>query len=106
MSHSERSAALFAALGDSTRLALVARLSEQGPQSLSRLTLGSGVTRQAVSKHLRVLEGAGLLQGHRRGRERVWELRPRRLAEARRYLARISEEWDDALGRLRALVEG
>jgi DNA-binding transcriptional ArsR family regulator len=73
--------------------------------SISSLTAGSRVTRQAISKHLRVLEGAGLVRSRRRGRESIWQLEQRRLQEARRYLALISSQWDDALGRLRKLVE-
>ncbi len=66
------SAAVFAALGDPTRLRVVARLCDEGPLSVARLTAGSRVTRQAIAKHLQVLARAGLLRGHRRGRERVW----------------------------------
>ena len=73
--------------------------------SITSLTFGSRVTRQAVTKHQRVLEGAGLVRSRRRGRERIWQLDERRIAEARRYLAVISAEWDAALGRLRKLVE-
>jgi len=73
--------------------------------SISRLTAGSRVTRQAISKHLRVLEGAGLVRSNRRGRESVWQLKQERFQEARRFLELISLQWDDALGRLRALVE-
>jgi DNA-binding transcriptional ArsR family regulator len=73
--------------------------------SIAGLTAGSRVTRQAISKHLRVLEGAGLVRSRRRGRERIWQLEQRRLAEARRYLALISSQWDDALEHLRNLVE-
>src|SRR5262249_9224221 len=98
-------APLFAALGDETRLALVARLSTGGPASISRLTRGSGVTRQAVAKHLGVLGRAGIVTDQRRGRERVWTLEPRRIEEARRSLDRISRHWDDALARLKAFVE-
>jgi len=98
-------AALFAALGDETRLDLVARLSSGGPASISRLTVGSGVTRQAVAKHLRVLAGAGLVRGTRRGRESLWRLEPKRLDEAQRSLDLISRQWDQALGKLRLFVE-
>jgi DNA-binding transcriptional ArsR family regulator len=102
---SEESAPLFAALGDPIRLGLVARLCEQGPLSITKLSSGSPITRQAVTKHLHVLAAAGLVQSEREGREHVWELRPTRLAEARRYLDIISLQWDDALDRLRELVE-
>src|SRR5262245_2324297 len=98
-------APLFAALGDETRLGLVTRLSAEGPASIVRLTRGSGVSRQAVAKHLRVLGRAGIVTDSRRGRESVWTLEPRRLEEARRSLERISRHWDDALARLKAFVE-
>ncbi|HUI56021.1 MAG TPA: metalloregulator ArsR/SmtB family transcription factor [Bryobacteraceae bacterium] len=99
------SAALFAALGDETRLRLVARLSASGPMSIAKLTTGSRVTRQGITKHLRVMERAGLVRSARRGRERIWQLEQRRLEDARRHLEQISKQWDVALGRLRALVE-
>jgi len=73
--------------------------------SITRLTAGSRVTRQAISKHLRVLEGAGLVRSRRRGRESIWQLDHGRLQEARRYLGLISSQWDDALVRLQKLVE-
>jgi DNA-binding transcriptional ArsR family regulator len=98
-------APIFAALGDERRLALVARLCAGGPRSITQLTEGSDVTRQAVTKHLQVLAGAGLLRGTRRGRERIWEVEPARLEEARRTLALISARWDDALERLRRFTE-
>jgi DNA-binding transcriptional ArsR family regulator len=101
----KRSAPLFAALGDETRLRIVARLSARGPLSIVRLTAGTGVTRQAVTKHLGVLSSAGLVRGRRVGRERVWALDPAQLEQARRSLARISAQWDEALGRLQAFVE-
>jgi DNA-binding transcriptional ArsR family regulator len=99
------SAPVFAALGDPTRLRVVDRLSTGGPASIAALTSGSGVTRQAVAKHLRVLADAGLVHGSRQGRESVWELETRQLAEARRYLDAVSGQWDAALGRLKAFVE-
>lgn len=98
-------APLFAALGDATRLRLVSRLCESGPLSIARLTDGSSMSRQAVTKHLQALARAGLVRSRRSGRERLWELRTRRLEEVRRYLDRIAGQWDDALGRLRAFVE-
>jgi len=98
-------APLFAALGDKTRLRLVSRLCDDGPLSITRLTAGSKVTRQAITKHLRVMEDAGLLRSTRHGRESVWQLDLQRLQEARRYLDLISKQWDDALQRLRAFVE-
>jgi DNA-binding transcriptional ArsR family regulator len=100
-----RAAPVFAALGDETRLALVARLCAGGPQSISRLTSGSAVTRQAITKHLDVLAGAGLVRDAWRGRERIWQLDPDRLDEAGRYLERISKRWDEALARLKKYVE-
>jgi DNA-binding transcriptional ArsR family regulator len=96
---------VFAALGDETRLRLVSRLCEQGPLSITKLSEGADVTRQAITKHLHVLAEAGLVHGTRDGRENVWQLEPRRIEEARRCLHRISQQWDDALGRLRDLVE-
>jgi DNA-binding transcriptional ArsR family regulator len=109
---SQRSAArlaetapLFAALGDATRLGLVARLSREGPLSIVRLTEGAEVSRQAITKHLVALEEAGLVRSDRSGRERIWELRTRRLTEIRRCLDRISDQWDAAIGRLRDFVE-
>ena len=98
-------APLFAALGDETRLRLLVRLSTSGPESISRLSAKTPVTRQAVSKHLDVLSRAGLIHGSRRGRERIWEVEPKRLLDARLYLDRISRLCDDALGRLQRHVE-
>ena len=97
-------APVFAALGDENRLRLLARLAA-GPLSISRLTDGSGITRQGVSKHLRVLEGAGLVRGSRRGKESLWQLERRRLEEARRSLDLISRQWEEALGKLKMFVE-
>ena len=96
---------VFSALGDERRLALLARLSTGGPQSIARLTSGSEVTRQAITKHLDVLAGAGLVHDVRRGRERIWELDAGRLDEARSYLEKISKRWDAALLRLQKFVE-
>src|SRR5689334_121170 len=98
-------APLFAALGDPTRLALVVRLCTDGPLSISRLSEGAGVTRQAITKHLEALAGAGLVLDTRVGRERIWALEPQRLDVARRCLDEISAQWDAAIGRLRAFVE-
>ena len=103
--HLERAAPLFAALSDSTRLQLVERLSRQGPQSISALTEDVSVSRQAVTKHLKALEQAGLAASRREGRERIFELRPERLASVHRYLDQIARQWDDALERLQAYVE-
>ena len=99
-------APVFAALGDRTRLRLVARLGDEGPLSITRLTTGTDVTRQAVTKHLRVLAGAGLARSVRRGRERVWQLEPRPLDEARRSLDQISRRWDEILHRMKDALEG
>jgi DNA-binding transcriptional ArsR family regulator len=98
------SAPIFAALGDETRLRLIARLSD-GPKSITRLTAGSKVTRQAITKHLHVMKEAGLVRSARSGRESIWQLDQRRIEEARRYLDVISKQWDEALGRLRKFVE-
>lgn len=98
-------APVFAALGDETRLNVIARLCASGPQSIARLTEGASVSRQAITKHLHALAQAGLVRSKRAGRERIWEIRTKRLAEVRRYLDQISEQWDEALGRLRMLVE-
>jgi DNA-binding transcriptional ArsR family regulator len=97
----------FAALGDATRLALVTRLCADGPLSTARLAEGAVVSRQAIAKHLDVLADAGLVRrsGRGTGRERFWEIEPRRLGEARRTLERISRSWDEALERLREMVE-
>jgi DNA-binding transcriptional ArsR family regulator len=96
---------MFAALGDETRLTLLARLSRGGPASITRLTAGSGVTRQAVSKHLGVLARAGLVRVSRHGRESLWRLEPERLDEAQRSLRAIGQQWDRALSRLKVFLE-
>jgi DNA-binding transcriptional ArsR family regulator len=101
----ERTAPIFAALGDQTRLRLVARLSAGSPLSIARLTSGAGMTRQAVTKHLHVLSEAGLVRASRHGRESRWQLDPAPLEAARRSLDAISRQWDETLGRLKALVE-
>lgn len=98
------SALLFAALGDETRLRLVSRLSA-GEMSIAELTAGSKITRQAITKHLRVLEDARLVHCTRRGRETMWQLDRDRLEDARHCLDLISAQWDSALSRLRKLVE-
>ena len=100
-----RSAPVFAALGDETRLLLVRRLSSGGPLSIARLTEGAAVSRRAGTKHLGVLKRAGLVRRSRRGRERIWRLEPEQLGEARRWLDVISAQWDAALERLRLAVE-
>jgi DNA-binding transcriptional ArsR family regulator len=96
---------VFAALGDETRLALVARLSSDGPLSITRLTAGSAVTRQAITKHLDVLATAGLVSDVRHGRERIWELELGQMEAARTYLEHVSKRWDAALDRLKQFVE-
>jgi len=96
---------VFAALGDKTRLDLVARLCAGGPLSITRLSAGAQVTRQAITKHLNTLHEAGLVRDIWAGRERLWEVEPHRLDEARRCLERISSQWDEALERLKSTVE-
>jgi DNA-binding transcriptional ArsR family regulator len=98
-------AAVFAALGDETRLRLIARLRADGPLSIATLAGGFDISRQGISKHLRVINGAGLAASSRVGRETVWQLEPRGLIEAERYLQLISKDWDDKLRRLKSLVE-
>lgn len=98
-------APIFFALGDETRLRLLSRLSQEGPLSISRLSEGTSITRQAVTKHLDTLESSGLLHAKRQGRERVYEFSPARLQAAKRYLDSVSERWDEAIDRLRAHVE-
>ncbi len=100
-----RAAPVFAALGDETRLALVSRLSSEGPLSITRLTFGFAVTRQAITKHLGVLATAGLVSDVRRGRERIWELEPEQMEAARTYLEHVSKRWDEVLDRLKKFVE-
>lgn len=96
---------VFAALGNATRLRLVGRLCVDGPLSITRLSEGAGVTRQAVTKHLYALGDAGLVRHACRGRERIWELEPKRFEKAQRYLGQIADEWDAAISRLKAFVE-
>jgi DNA-binding transcriptional ArsR family regulator len=97
-------AAVFAALGDATRLSVVARLCSGQPQSISRLTVGTRLSRQAVTNHLRVLADAGVVRSVRAGRESPFALEPQPLEEVRAYLDQVSRQWDDALARLRAHV--
>ena len=84
---------------------MVARLSREGPLSIAQLSEGSAVTRQAITKHLCVLSDAGLARDRRLGRERIWELEPKSLQLAQKYLDRISGRWDEAIGRLKTMVE-
>jgi DNA-binding transcriptional ArsR family regulator len=99
------SAAVFAALGDETRLSLLAQLTDGEPHSIARLTAGTRLTRQAVTKHLRVLEGAGVVRCVRVGRESRFELEPKPIEDVRKYLERVSAQWDSALARLKSFVE-
>jgi DNA-binding transcriptional ArsR family regulator len=96
---------VFTALADTTRLGLLRRLSIEGPLSITRLSEGTGVTRQAITKHLNTLGNVGLVRHARRGRERVWELERKRLEKARAYLDQIAAQWDAAADRLKAFVE-
>src|SRR5262245_17923438 len=96
---------LFAALGDATRLRLLGRLSVDGPLSITRLSEGTGVTRQTITRHLYTLGDAGLARHTRRGREQVWELDGKRLEKAKQYLDQIAAQWDLAAERLKAVVE-
>jgi DNA-binding transcriptional ArsR family regulator len=89
-------ASLFAALGDATRLAIVARLAKGAAQSITQLTAGAGVTRQAITKHLRVLEAAGIVRREPIGREMVFLLEPEPLATLQAYLERVSRQWLEA----------
>ena len=101
----QRAAPLFAALGDATRLRLVAALCAGGAMSIAQLTVGTDISRQAITKHLQVLADAGLVRDAKSGRERLWELEPSRIDEARRSLDAIAAQWDAALMRLKGFVE-
>ena len=96
---------MFAALGDATRLALVSRLSDGRARSIAQLTGGLGLSRQGISKHLRVLERVGIVSSRRVGRESRYTYVPAPIDRARTYLQTVSTQWDDALARLRTLVE-
>ena len=98
-------AVVFAALGDETRLALIGKLVGGEARSISQLTAGSKLTRQAITKHLHVLQTAGVVRGVREGRESLFELDPRPMERVREYLESVSQQWDEALGRLKAFVE-
>lgn len=100
-----QAAPVFAALGDTTRLSLVRRLSTEGPLSITRLSEGSGMSRQAITRHLVALRKVGLVRGTREGREHVFSLDLKRLAIARQYLDHVSAHWDAAAARLKAFVE-
>ena len=101
----QRHARVFAALGDPTRAALIEKLAAGPAMSIARLTEGQRLTRQAISKHLRILTHAGLVRSVRRGRENRFAYRPEALDDARCSLDQISRQWDDALERLKAFVE-
>ena len=100
-----KSAPVFWALGDETRLRLIALLCAGGALSIAQLTASTDITRQAVTKHLQVLADAGLVRDLKQGRERLWEFEPDRLEEARRSLDLIAQQWDRALSRLKASLE-
>lgn len=100
-----QAAPVFAALGDTTRLSLVRRLSTEGPLSITRLSEGSGMTRQAITRHLQALGKVGLVRDTREGREHVFSLDLKRLEVARQYLDNVSAQWDAAAARLKAFVE-
>lgn len=99
------SAPIFAALGDETRLTLVTKLCAGEPHSIARLTEGSTLTRQAITKHLRVLESVGIVRSVRSGRESLFEFNPEPIEDVRSYLDFVSDQWDQALSRLKAFVE-
>jgi DNA-binding transcriptional ArsR family regulator len=97
---------VFAALGDETRLSLIGKLSGGPPLSIARLSAGSKLSRQAITKHLRILEDAGLVRSLRSGRESLCEFNAEPIKEIREYLDSVSAQWDVALSRLKAMVEG
>jgi DNA-binding transcriptional ArsR family regulator len=103
--HIAEAALLFGALADQTRLALIQRLSHEGPASISALSENFQISRQAVTKHLHSLGAAGIVMGRREGREHVWALNPGRLADAQRCLDIITRGWEDALSRLKEHAE-
>ena len=105
MSVTRTEARVFAALGDETRLALVAGLASGEPRSISQLTRGSRLTRQAITKHLRVLKTAGMVANVRRGRENLFAFRPQPIRNIQEYLNFVSQQWDQALLRLKSFVE-
>ena len=95
----------FSALGDPNRLGIMVRLCDLGPSSTSQVTTVIPVTRQAASKHLQLLQAAGLVTSSRRGRERIWTVQTEPLSRASDYLTQLSRRWDAAVDRLRAFVE-
>jgi DNA-binding transcriptional ArsR family regulator len=102
---SEAVARVFAALGDATRLRLVAVLCAGGALSIAQLTANTEISRQGVTKHLQVLADAGVVRDLKQGRERLWQLEPEQIAQAQRSLEAIGREWEAALGRLKAFAE-
>lgn len=98
-------APVFAALGDTTRLSLIAKLCDGAPRSISQLTAGTRLTRQAITKHLRVLESVEIVHNVRAGRESLFAFDPQPIEEIKTYLALVSEQWDKALARLKSFVE-
>jgi len=98
-------APVFAALGDEMRLALIAKLCSGEPYSISQLTRGSKLTRQAITKHLRVLERVGIVHSIRTGRESRFEFDPQPIEGMKDYLNLVSQRWDQALSRLKRFVE-
>lgn len=101
----QKSAPVFAALGDETRLRLIALLCAGGALSITQLTADTHITRQAVTKHLHVLADAGLVHDLKQGRERLWEFESARLEEAQRSLDTIAQQWDRSLARLKSMLE-
>lgn len=101
----ERQASAFAALGDPTRLSLVSKLIDGKPRSISSLTAGSSVSRQAITKHLAVLENVGLVSRLKAGRESLYELDPKPLEPLQEYLATVAAQWNKALNDLKTFVE-
>ena len=102
---SDALAGVFAALGDPTRLKLVAVLCAGGAFSIAQLTANTDISRQGVTKHLQVLADAGVVRDVKQGRERLWQLDPAQIEEARRTLDLIGKQWEAALGRLKSFVE-
>ena len=98
-------ARVFAALGDPTRLKLVAVLCAGGALSIAQLTTNTDISRQGVTKHLHVLSQAGVVRDVKSGRERLWQLEPGQIEEAKRTLDVISRQWEAALGKLKAFAE-
>jgi DNA-binding transcriptional ArsR family regulator len=96
---------LFDALGDPNRLSIITRLCDGGPCSTTTITAAVSVSRQATTKHLLLMEAAGLVSSRRHGRERIWRLEPKPLTDASEFLNVLSQKWDNAIDRLRNYVE-